>query len=678
MALTLGIDTGGTYTDAALFDTERGVLASAKALTTRRDLTVGVAEAVDRAVGGRAGDIALVSISTTLATNAIVEGQGSPACLVLVGHPETDRDRPDLARALAGDPLIAVEGGHDAMGDERAPLDLEGVRREAAKARGRVSAFAVSSLFAVRNPAHEIAARDMLRETTGLPVSCGHGLSSELDAPRRALTALLNARLIPLIQGLIEAVRGLMAKRGVAAPVMVVKGDGSLIDAATALESPVETILSGPAASVVGARHLSARDDAFVSDIGGTTTDVALVRDGRPLLDARGAGVGGYRTMVRAVAVHTSGLGGDSEVRLDDRGRLRVGPRRAVPLALLATRFPDAATTLKAQMARGWPAEHDGVFVLRQREPDTDLSELTRPQRRLWERLADGPVAMEDLYRDRSPRLPLGRLLDRGLAVLSRFTPSDAAHVLGLHRAWSGEAAALGARLWTRWWAVTGHAAPEEPADFARLTIDATHAATTRALLEAAASERHGVALPSGRAAEALLGPSLAGRESALFDVGLRFKLPVVAVGAPAATYYPEVGRRLDTEVVVPPHAGVCNAVGAVAGGVAQRVDALVTSPREGLYRCHLPEGVADFEDLDRAARHAGAEVGRRARRAAERIGAEDVAVRLDRRDEVAAGKDGGGIFIESRISALATGRPALADVRSRLDIGTVRPHIVK
>ncbi len=664
MALTLGIDTGGTYTDAVLFDTGRGVLATAKALTTRRDLTVGVAEAVDRAIGGHAAGIALVSISTTLATNAIVEGQGSPAGLILVGHAEADRDRPDLTRALAGDPVIAVRGGHDAMGEQRAPLDLEGARSEARKARGRVSAFAVSSLFAVRNPEHEIAVRDMLRETTGLPVSCAHGLSSELDAPRRALTALLNARLIPLVQGLIEAVRDLMAKRGVAAPIMVVKGDGSLIDAATALESPVETILSGPAASVVGARHLSARDDAFVSDIGGTTTDIALVRDGRPLLDPRGAGVGGYRTMVRAVAVHTSGLGGDSEIRLDGRGRIRVGPRRAVPLALLATRFPATRKALEAQMERGWPAEYDGVFILRHREPDTDLSELTRPQRRLWERLSDGPVGMDELYRDRSPKLPLERLLDRGLAILSRFTPSDAAHVLGLHRAWDAEAAALGARLWTRWWTVTGHAAPEDPTEFARLAVDAVNTATTRALLEAAAAERHGMALPSGRAAEALLGPALAGREDGLFDLGLHFKRPVVAVGAPAATYYPEVGRRLDTEVVVPPHADVCNAVGAVAGGVAQRVDALITSPREGLYRCHLPEGVADFEDLDRAARHAGMEVGRRARRAAERIGAEDIAVRLDRHDETVAGKDGGKLFIESRISALATGRPALAGVR--------------
>jgi len=661
LALTLGIDTGGTYTDAVLFDTERGVLAETKALTTKHDLTIGVAEAVDSVLGDRGAEIALVSISTTLATNAIVEGQGSPAALLVIGHAAADARRPDLTRALGGDPIITAQGGHDALGDERMALDLDAIKQQAQAVRGRVSAFAVSSLFAVRNPEHEIAARDMLRDMTGLPVSCAHSLSSELDAPRRALTALLNARLIPLIQGLIVAVRGLMEERGVAAPIMVVKGDGSLIDAATALDSPVETILSGPAASVVGAQHLSGRDDAFVSDIGGTTTDVALVRDGRSLLDPQGARVGGYRTMVRAVAVHTSGLGGDSAVTLDDRGRIAVGPRRAVPLALLASRYPGTVEILERQMERGWPAEYDGLFVLRQRALDTDLSDLSRPQRRLWEQLADGPVPMDVLYQDQSPKLPLERLVDRGLVIVSRFTPSDACHVLGHHESWNAAASRLAARLWVRWWAVTGHPAPDDPAVFAQQVIDATVTKTTRALLEAAVAEEHGIALPTGRQADILLSPTLSGTPGDLFDLRIAFTRPVVAVGAPAAIYYPEVGRRLDTEAVIPEHAGVCNAVGAVAGGVAQQCDALITAPQDGLYRCHLPDGIADFEDLESAARHTEADVSRRARGAAEQIGAQDIAVQIDRHDEIVRGKDGSNLFIESRISALATGRPALA-----------------
>ncbi len=301
-------------------------------------------------------------------------------------------------------------------------------------------------------------------------------------------------------------------------------------------------------------------------------------------------------------------------------------------------------------------------LCLRQRSLDTDPAELTRPQRWLWERLENGPVALEELYRDQSPKLPLERVQDRGLIILSRFTPSDASHVLGLQDSWSKKAAEIGARLWTRWWAISGHKSPDDPAAFAREVFDAAITATTRALLEAAVAEEAGTVLPTGAAAEAFLAGSLSGKEGDLFDIAINFKRPVVAVGAPAATYYPEVGRRLHTEAVVPDHAHVCNAVGAVAGGIAQRFDALITAPSDGLFRCHLAEGIADFEDLELATGHTQADVAQRARRAAEQIGAQDIAVQIDRHDEIVKGKDGSKLFIESRISALATGRPALAN----------------
>lgn len=656
----LGIDTGGTYTDAVLLDTTRGPLGTAKSLTTRHDLTIGIAAAVDAVLGDHAKTIALVSVSTTLATNAIVEGRGSPAALILIGHAPDDANRKDVMSALAGGPLIRARGGHDALGEETAPLDLDPVEANALKVAGSVAAFAVSSMFSVRNPAHEIAVRDMLRRSTGLPVSCGHSLSSELDAPRRALTALLNARLIPMIQELIVTVTTLMAERGIEAPVMAVKGDGSLIDAATALETPVETILSGPAASVIGARHLSGHDNAFISDMGGTTTDIALVENGRPKLDTRGARVGGYHTMVRAVAAYTSGLGGDSEVRLDERGRLAIGPRRAVPLALLAHRHPGVIDTLARQVKRAWPLEWDGVFALRLRQPASEPPGLSRPQRRLWEALAAGPVAMEALYRDRSPKLSLEALMERGLVITSRFTPSDAAHVLGIHDAWNGEAANLAAHLWLRWWAMTGHAAPSDPEAFARVVLEATLSASAHALIEAAMQEEHGLPLPSGRPADALLQAATDGLEGTHFALDVRLHHPVVGVGAPAATYYPRLADRLHTDIVVPPHADVCNAVGAVAGGVVQRADGLLTAPRSGVIRCHLPEEVTDFEDLEEAARHASDVLERLARQAALRIGADDITVHVDRKDEIVACKDGSSLFIESRLAAVAAGRPTL------------------
>ncbi len=202
------------------------------------------------------------------------------------------------------------------------------------------------------NPAHELQVRELVRQLTGLPVTCGHELTSNLHAPRRALTAALNARLIPYIEQLIASVRQILAEKNIRAPLMVVKGDGSLMDARVAIERPVETILSGPAASVVGARYLCGEGDVLVVDMGGTTTDIALLQDGRPALSLEGATVGGWRTMVEAIAVHTSGLGGDSEVTFDVDDGMLVGPQRVVPLSLLAHQYPHVLTILEQHADR--------------------------------------------------------------------------------------------------------------------------------------------------------------------------------------------------------------------------------------------------------------------------------------------------------------------------------------
>ncbi len=298
MPLLLGFDTGGTYTDAVLFDPERGVLAAAKSLTTKHDLALGLAGALKGVLPAARGEIAMVGLSTTLATNAIVEGHASPICLLLAGYEPAALDRAGLRRALGADPVAYVAGGHQPTGDEQHPLDLEAAAAAIRRHAPKVAAFAVSAYFSVRNPAHEIALRQLVRELTDLPVTCGHELTSRLDAPRRALTSALNARLIPQLRQLVRAVLGLLEAEGITAPLMVVKGDGSLIEAGVAMECPVETILSGPAASVVGARYLSGEDDVVVADMGGTTTDIALLSGGRPVLNREGATVGGFRTMV--------------------------------------------------------------------------------------------------------------------------------------------------------------------------------------------------------------------------------------------------------------------------------------------------------------------------------------------------------------------------------------------
>ncbi|MGK9167768.1 hydantoinase/oxoprolinase family protein [Inquilinus limosus] len=659
MSLSLGIDTGGTFTDAVLFDPDRGVVAAAKRLTTKHDLALGIGAAIDAVLEQHPAEIGFVGLSTTLATNAVVEGQGNPACLILIGYPEAALDRAGLRAAIGGDPVVAVSGGHHPSGEEQAPLDLESARAAILRHAPSVTAFAVAGYFAVRNPAHEQAVRDLVRDLTGKPVTCGHELTSGLDAPRRALTALLNARLIPLTASLIRAVRGRLDARGIAAPLMVVKGDGSLIADRFALARPVETVLSGPAASVVGARWLTGREDCFVSDIGGTTTDIAILKDGLPLLSREGAQVGGWRTMVEAVEIRTFGLGGDSEVRVEPGIGLAVGPRRSVPLSLLAHQHPEMLVALRRQAERAEGTSLDGRFALRLRALDTDT--LSPQERRIWDALADGPQPLEAVLTSHLLDRPLERLVARGLVILSGFTPTDAAHVLGLHGGWSREAALLGATLWTRRPAEPGWTPPADAEVFARAVLERLTGDSALALVEAALA-RDGVVEPAREARGLLPRRAVAGDApvSTLLRPALALGLPLVGIGASAATYYPEIARRLGTECVVPEHAGVTNAIGAVASGVLQRATVTITAPEEGRFRVHAPGGLRTFGSLEEAAAHAEAEACGRAEVLAREAGGREVAVTVTRADRVVTMAGGLDLFVESTVTATAAGRPRM------------------
>jgi N-methylhydantoinase A/oxoprolinase/acetone carboxylase beta subunit len=667
--MLLGIDTGGTYCDAVLFDRTVGVQAAAKALTTKHDLSLCIGAVMERVLAGRAPEeVQLVSLSTTLATNAVVEGQGSPVCLVLIGYDEGSLQRASLGAAIGRDPLVFVAGGHGPLGDEQAPLDRDGARAAIERYAGSVEAFAVAGYFGVRNPAHELRVRDLVRETTGLPVTCAHELTSNLDAPRRALTAVLNARLIPQIQTLVLAVRERMTALGISCPLMVVKGDGSLINDEIALTCPVETILSGPAASVVGAQALSGEADFVVADIGGTTTDIAVLRGGRPVLNDKGAVVGGWRTMVEAISVHTFGLGGDSDVRLADQRwpdgpGLEIGPRRAVPLSLLAIEHPAVLGDLQEQKRQDRSRDWDGRFALRLRAADP--ASLGPSERRLWEALAEGARPLQDLLRNFAMMLPLTRLVERGLVIYGAFTPSDAAHLLGKQQGWSVEAARLGAELLAR----SGVASRRLPAlsaeALAELTLERVVVRSGEVLVESLLAEEGEAPLEAGtgpgrRLVRRALQPRAAA-QAGLLAPSLGLTLPLVAVGAPAGTYYPVLAERLGARQVVPPHAEVCNAVGAVAGGVSQRVRILITAPGEHRYRVHLPDGLRDFTDRDEAlalAREAARDIARSQAIAAGAVAPETELEEIGRVAEMAGGDP---IFVEAEVIATAAGRPRLA-----------------
>ncbi|VDC25237.1 hydantoinase/oxoprolinase N-terminal domain-containing protein [Pseudogemmobacter humi] len=669
MAYFLGVDTGGTYTDAVILDeAANAILGKAKALTSRHDLAVGIGQAVDRALaasGVAPHEVALVSLSTTLATNALVEGQGGRVALVAIGFDEEDLARAGLAEALKGDPVIRLEGGHSHAGIEAAALDLARLEAEVAALGPGVMGFAVAARFATRNPAHEVAAREAIRRATGRAVTCSHELSAQLNGPKRALTAVLNARLIGMIDRLVAACERHLAVVGIQAPLMVVRGDGALIGAAMVRERPIETILSGPAASIVGARWLTGARDALVSDIGGTTTDVAILKDGLPEIDPQGARVGGFRTMVEAVAMRTTGLGGDSEVHLVSQGltgALRLGPRRLLPVSLLAVEHGAMVhEALDRWLTGSAPGEHDGRFVV---PMAADQGGLGARDQALLARITR-PMPLAAALTSRVEVAALDRLVARGLVMIAGVTPSDASHVLGGLSDWDQAAAEKALRLMALRRNGAGERIAAGPEALARRIVDQVTAQTADCLLEAAFAEdpRFADTDAAALAKHPLLSAGLDGHRGIL-ALSARLALPVIGLGASAPYYYGAVGDRLGCEMILPEHAGVANAIGAVAGQVSQRVTGLVTSPAQGRFVAHLSAGPKAFGARDEALNAMETALREEAEARARAAGAVDLRV-VASRDIREAGIEGQVLFIEATVTVTASGRPRVAHTAS-------------
>ncbi len=658
----LGVDTGGTYTDAVIYDEgSSSLIAKAKAPTTHDDLALGIGQAIERVLGAASvdpGAIGFVSLSTTLATNALVEGRGRPAALVMIGFEEAVLDRGGLREAIGRDSVVMVAGGHTSHGAEAEPLDLESLAAAVTEIAPSVDGFAVTSQFSVRNADHEIAARDLIRERTGLPVTCSHELADELDGPKRSVTALLNARMIALIDEFVSTTTEVLDLQGIGAPIMVVRGNGSLVSADFVRERPVETILSGPAASLVGAAHLVGEKDAIISDIGGTTTDIAALRDGRFDLGAKGATVGGHQTMVEAVAMATHGLGGDSEVLLADRALgadLVVGPRRVVPLVVTAQSHGDfLQSQLRRQLtADTLPQEWSTVFL----QPTAKAAEasLDRVERQLMERIGDQIVAADTVVEGSRSALATRRLAARGVLRMSAFTPTDASHVLGTQSTHDPAVAHAAAQVWSRRCDHRGKAIVETPSEFAEVvTASLVRQSAEKLLAMAFASD----GLSERAAASEVVAAALDGRpRSSKLVVGLA--VPLVGLGAPAATYYPAIGDLLGTKVEIPEHAEVANAIGAAVGKVRLSRRVTVSAPRRGLFRVHIGSEPGTFFELEPAKEAAIDQACSAVAAAMAAAGAPEFDLETQW-NEKSVDVDGRVLFVEGVATVIGTGRPQL------------------
>lgn len=652
--LALGIDTGGTYTDGVIWDLDqKSIWHKIKVITTRHDLGGAVENCLDQLLLGREAlqlinDIRMVSLSTTLATNAIVEGQGAEVGLILIGYdPEFNWPTPHR---------VYLKGGCTIKGRIREELDLDEVKASILSLKGQVDAFAVSGYLSVRNPSQEEEVAELIRDLVNCPVVLAHQLTSDLGFIERTTTAIFNARLIPLISSLINHVKRAMAKKGINAPLMVVKGDGSLISQLKAQERPVETLLSGPAASVVGAQVLTNIEEGLVVDMGGTTTDVALLQQGRPAINRRGALVGGWLTRVQAADIITTGLGGDSLIAVSKSKELTVGPQRVFPLAWIVAEHPHLEMELKeVQLDYFFPINAQPVTILCYIK-DAPRLNLSEGEKQVLEILKEKPHTLYKLSKilGKDPDLiPYQRLVNVGSLHRGSLTPTDILHGEGKFNNWKTAAAVLGIEI-------TALRMGKDFDEFIAAVKEKINFNLFAVMLSVLAKGQDG--LENLDFSQYPFFKMLKSAENnQLLSFEARSKVKVIGVGAPASAYIPAAVDSLFTETILPKSCEVANAVGTVSGKVVVQVEILIKPGERGGFLVHSPLGREGFVEF-KAACDYGRDIGRRyVLEQASLGGATDIEVVVDQKDrygELTAGNKDDRLFIESEIMISAVGKP--------------------
>jgi len=646
----LGIDTGGTYTDAVLLDIEtQKVKAKAKALTTYGDLALGICGAINNLKHSNTKEIKGVSLSTTLATNTIVEGRGCEAGLLLIGH----EPMPDMPTQLCR----AIGGGHDVKGNPIEELGIDGLYEAIEYFRGKVDAVAISGYFSIRNPEHENMAKKIIHERMQVPVVCAHQLTTSLGFYERSVTAVLNAKLIPIITGLIESVKKVMKKLDIDAPLMIVKGDGTLMSEAMTLEKPIDTILSGPAASIVGGTALTGYSEAIVLDMGGTTTDIAILQKGVPLISQEGATVGGWLTRVEAAKIYTYGIGGDSQIHIGSDMSLQIGPQKVWPLAVMAGQYPHLVKELEEQAEYG-RVKHSAQFA--------DCYSLTRiphhnnlgdAEKQVIELLKSEPHSISyilKVLRKQRGGINLQRLVNMGILSRISVTPTDILHAKGIYNRWDTNAARLGVSILAEKMGM-----PSE--DLIKLVMERMADQLSTVLLESLLNHE-GISVSGGEntVKDYFISRFLKSSDSELFDCNITLKYPIIAIGAPVKAYLPMVADKLNASLVIAENAEVANAIGAATGRIVEKTKIILKPLTDGGVILHAPWERKTFPTLEEAKDYAVSAGKKHLSIIAGNAGAEDYQIILDQEDRYIEVNYGckEQLYLESTINLTAVGRP--------------------
>ena len=662
MTINIGIDIGGTFTDAVVYDTiEKRVLAKAKARTTKENLAFGIAEALGGLPKRYFGQARLLVLSTTLATNACVENKGSRSKLVLIGTNESVLKRINAsAKYGIQDEAVLCIPTQETFTDGTVgvpPWDDIIASNEGWFADA--DALAICERNAVSNGAvFEHEAERILSDRFNVPIVKACDLAKHLNMMERGATALLNARLLPVIDDFVRAVDQCLEHRATTTPSMILRSDGGIMQASLSKSRPVETILSGPAASVQGARELSDQASCMVVDMGGTTTDLALIDSGKPQMDGK-TRIGSWRTQVEGVRVDTFSLGGDTRIVFKD-GRLDLSTRRVEPISSAAQKHPALLRKLRELADRPIKAQlplFEALYLIR---TPSEEKALSGSESAIIETLRKGPVLLDqvDLF-----ALNVEKLESEGYVMRCGFTPTDAMHVKGDFSCYESEAATLCARY-------IAEALPSCPDGFdgATRVCDMVYDLVEHNLFVGILSSfitRRYPSLADDESAETLerivelqwenARDTVSGKS--YFSLVPEIDIPLVGLGAPTHIFLPPVARDLGAVWMIPDHAEVANAVGAAAAHVSATSAVAVMPVYDSFgitgYTVHSRRGVDRFgtrkEAVDAAKSHARQEA---AHDAVDRGASNEVEVLIDITENTTSAGDGQVLDLGTTVTA--------------------------
>ena len=581
----LGVDTGGTFTDAVIVDLDdNSVVAKKKSPTTHDDLAKGLRDSVNAVFAScdvTPSDISLVGISTTLATNSVLESAGGEVGLILIGW------TPMIPTSFGEKHQIFVKGGFDSKGRPIHAMSEEEVRTAVGKISKNVDAVAVSGLFSVLNPSQEKRVKEIVKEMTGLPTVAGHELSAALGIDLRAETAVLNGKLIPTVNRFFDDVERSFREIGVMAPIMAYKGDGSVMSLDEARLYPIETILSGPAASSVGGMVLSGIENCVVVDIGGTSTDIAVMDDGFPQIQFEGATIGKWRTRVKAVDMHTVALGGDSRISVKDM-KFRIGPDRVMPICRFVEEYPEIIEKML----------HDNLFEYYVAVKGFKLSALNDREKRVYKAaLGKGPLSTMGV-KDATDGL---WIIDEEIASLSRkgafkaasVTPTDV--MVYLKKFNAGDRNGAEAAVYA-----IGEAVGMAPKQVAGILFEEIKRKVTEAIFTKLMEDD--VPGWENTSSKRVMRKSVSLERGGVFDVLPKVNVPIVGIGAPAEHMLEDIGERMCTNAVFPENFDVGNAVGAVSSKIAESLSATIQPTVDNRFTASIPfMGVTHHSHRDTA-----------------------------------------------------------------------------